>query len=116
MICTHLNVRNNLVGPTNVAKARSVSAKCNVSDNNDTNNVDIEQIVGDNDPFHCITPSVTEALFNAEMPLQEDHFQHIVNRCSYFTSSLLSSSHLSIENHCNQLNVFAGHNPLVSIN
>ena len=60
-----------LVGPSNVAKARtlpvnermlynikddaqSVSAKSNVSDNNDTNNVDIEQIVGANDPFFVL--------------------------------------------------------------
>ena len=77
-----------LIAPSNVAKARSlpvsermlynikdntqsVSAKC---DNNDTNNEDIEQIVGGNYPIFCITPSVTKALFNAEMPLQEDHF------------------------------------------
>ena len=80
-----------LIAPSNVAKARSlpvsegmlysikdntqsVSSKCDISDNNDTNNEDIEQIVGGNYPILCIIPSVTKALFNAEMPLQEDHF------------------------------------------
>ena len=80
-----------LIAPSNVAKARSlpvsegmlysikdntqsVSAKCDICDNNDTNNVDIEQIVGGNYPILCITPSVTKGLFNAEMPLQEDYF------------------------------------------
>ena len=64
-----------------------MSAKCDISDNNDTNNEDIEQIVKGNYPILCITPSVTKALFNAEMPLQEDHFQFkinvLINRRSY---------------------------------
>ena len=96
--------------------ARSVLAKCKVSDDSDTKKVGIEQIVGANDPFLCIAPSVTKALFNAELPLQEDHHQHIKNRCSYFTSSLLPSSYVSVKERCSQLSVFAGRNPLVSIN
>ena len=96
--------------------ARSVLAKCNVSDDKDTKSVAIEQIVGHYDPFLCIAPSVTKALFSAELPLREDHLQHIVNSCSYLSSSLLSSSHMSVEERCSQLSVFAGRNPLVSIN
>ena len=56
--------------------ARSVLAKCDVSDDNNTNNVDIKQIVGVHDLFLCIAPSVTKVLFNIEMALQEDHCQH----------------------------------------
>ena len=93
--------------------ARSVLAKCKVSDDSHTKKVGIEQIVGTNDPFICIAPSVTKKLFNTELPLQEDHRQHIKNRCSYFTSSLLSSSDMSVKEHCSQLSVFAGRNPLV---
>ena len=97
--------------------ARSVLEKCKVSDDSHTKNVDIKQIVGANDPFLCIAPLVTKALFNTEMPLKEDYRQHIVNRCSsYFSSSHLSSSHMSIKERCSQLSVFAGRNPLVSIN
>ena len=122
-----------LIAPSDVAKARnllvkertlynikdvarSVLAKCNVSDDNDTKSVGIEGIVGHYDPFLCIVPSVTKVLFSTELPLQEDHRQHIVNNCSYLSSSLLSSSHMSVEECCSQLSVFAGRNPLVSIN
>ena len=122
-----------LIAPSDVAKARSffasertlykiskvarsVLAKCKVSDDSHTKNTGIEQIVGANDPFFCIAPSVTKALFSAELPLQKDHLQHIVDRCSYFTSSHLSSTHISIKERCSQLSVFAGRNPLVSIN
>ena len=96
--------------------ARSVLEKCNVKDDNCTKEVGIEQIVGVHDPFFCIAPSVTKALFSAKRPFRDDHLQHIVNRCSYFSSSLLSSSHMSVEERCSQLSVFAGRNPLVSIN
>ena len=95
--------------------ARSVLAKCKVSDATDTKKVAIEQIVGAHDPFLRIAPSVTKALFSDKLPLQEDHLQHILNRCSYFTSSLLSSSRMSVKERCSQLSVFAGRNPLVSI-
>ena len=97
--------------------ARSVLEKGKVNDDSHTKNVDIKQIVGANDPFLCIAPLVTKALFNTERPLKEDYRQHIVNRCSsYFSSSHLSSSHTSIKERCSQLSVFAGRNPLVSIN
>ena len=95
--------------------ARSVLTKGNVRDDKDTKRIGIEQIVGAHDPFLCIAPSVTKALFSAELPLQEDHLQHIVNRCSFFSSSLLSLSHMSVKEHCSQVSVFAGRNPLVSI-
>ena len=122
-----------LIAPSDVAKARSllvnertlyhisdvahsVLKKCKVTDDSNTKKVDIEQIVGTDDPFFCIAPSVTKVLFSAELPLRVDHLQHIVNRCSYFSSSILSSSHTSVKEHCSKLSVFAGRNPLVSIN
>ena len=95
--------------------ARSVLTKGNVRDDSDTKMVSVEQIVGVHDPFLCIAPSVTKALFSAKSSLQEDHLQHIVNRCSYFSSSPLLSSQKSVKEHCSQLSVFAGRNPLVCI-
>ena len=76
--------------------ARSVLAKCKVSDDSNTKMVGIEQIVGVNDPFFCIAPSVTKALFSAELPLKKEHLKHIVNRCFYFyTLILIIKSHVS---------------------
>ena len=95
--------------------ARSVLTKGKVRDDSDTKRMDVVQIVGVDDPFFRIAPSVTKALFSAELPLQEDHLQHIVNRCSYFLPSLLSLSHMSVKECFNQVSVFAGRNPLVSI-
>ena len=94
--------------------ARSVLTKGNVRDDRNTKRVSIKEIVGVHDPFLCIAPSVTKVLFSAKLSLQEDHLQHIVNRCSYFSSSPLSS-HMSVKERCSQLSVFAGRNPLVSI-
>ena len=91
--------------------ARSVLTKCNVSDNKNAM-VGIEQIVGAHDPFLCIAPSITKALFSAKLPLPDHQFQHIVNKCSYFSSSL---SPMSIKKRCCQFSVFGGRNPLVSI-
>ena len=97
--------------------ARSVLTKGNVTEDNDNDpkTVGVEEIVGAHDPFLCIAPSVTKALFSAKSSLQEDHLQHIVNRCSYFSSSPLLSSQKSVKECCSQLSVFAGRNPLVSI-
>ena len=97
--------------------ARSVLTKGNVTEDkdNDPETVGVEEIVGAHDPFLCIAPSVTKALFSAKSSLQEDHLQHIVNRCSYFSSSPLLSSQKSVKERCSQLSVFAGRNPLVSI-
>ena len=95
--------------------ARSVLTKGIVKDGNSTKKVRVEEIMGVHDPFICIAPSVTKALFSAESSLREDHLQHIVKRCSYYSSSLLSSSHMSVKEHCSQLSMFAGRNPLVSI-
>ena len=95
--------------------ARSVLAKGNVTDDGDNKTINIEEIVGSHDPFLCIAPSVTKALFSAELSLREDHLQHIVERCSFFSSSPLLLSHMSVKERCSQLSVFAGRNPLVSI-
>ena len=92
--------------------ARSVLTKGDVRDDNDTETVGVEKIVGVYDPFLRIAPSVTKALFSAKQSLREDHLQHIMNRCSYFSFSL---SNTSVNERCSQLSVFAGRNPLVSI-
>ena len=89
--------------------ARSVLTKGKVRDDTKTKRIDVEQIVGAHDPFYCIPPSVTRALFNTKLPLQDHHFQHIVERCPF---SFLRSD---LKEHCSQLSVFAGRNPLVSI-
>ena len=60
--------------------ARSVLTKGNVRDNKDTETVGVEEIVGVHDPFLCIVPSVTKALFGAKLSLQGNYLQHIVNR------------------------------------
>ena len=115
-----------LIAPSDVAKARSllviectlynikdiarsVLTKCIVSENNNTKKVAIKQIVGAHDPFLCIAPSITKALFSA---LPDDQLQHIVNKCSYFSPSI---NPMLIKERCCQFSVFAGRNPLVSI-
>ena len=95
--------------------ARSVLTKGNVRDDSNTKKVRIEEIIGVYDPFLCIAPSVTKALFSAELSLREDHLQHIVERCSFFSSSPLLLSDMSVKERCSQVSVFAGRNPLVSI-
>ena len=121
-----------LIAPSDVAKARrllvsestlyniktiarSVLTKCNVSDDKYTKKVDIKQVVGAHDPFLCIAPLVTKALFDDELPLQDHHLRHIVEKCSYFSSSLVSFNRMLIKERCSQLSVFAGRNPLVCI-
>ena len=95
--------------------ARSVFTKGIVRDDNNTKKVRVKEIVGLHDPFLCIAPSVTKALFSAELALREDHVQHIIERCSFFSSSPLLLSHMSVKERCSQLSVFAGRNPLVSM-
>ena len=107
------NSKQTLYNLSNVA--RSVLTKRKVSDDEGNNTVDIEQIVGARDPFLCIAPLVTKALFNDELPLRDDHLKHIVERCSYFSSLLVSFNRMLVKKHCSQLSVFAGRNPLVSI-
>ena len=110
-----------LIAPSDVAKARSlvkkctlyhisdvaqsVLAKCNVSDANNAKEIGIEQIVGVDDPFFCIAPSVTKALFSAKLPLRDDHLKHILNRCSCFSFILLFSSQKPVKERCNLLTI-----------
>ena len=79
--------------------------------------VDVKEIVGNNDPYLHIAPLVTKALFNtsnAELPVQEDYFQHIHDVCSDKFLSSVEYTHISIREHCNRLSVFAGRNFFVS--
>ena len=73
--------------------ARSVLTKGKVRDDSETKRVGIEQIVGVHDPFLCITPSVTKALFSAE--LSHSDLQHIVNKCSFVVITFIIKSHVS---------------------
>ena len=92
--------------------ARSVLTKGNVRDDRNTKRVGVEQIVGVHDPFLCIAPSVTKALFSDKLSLQGDYLQHIEKSCPSFSFLL---SHISVKERLSQLSVFAGRNPLVSI-
>ena len=83
----------------------------------ETNNVHIEDIVGDKDPFLRIAPLVTKALFdpsNAELRVQEDDLQHIEYMCGVSFLSSVECTYDSIREHCSQFSIFAGRNPLVS--
>ena len=93
--------------------ARSVLTKGNVTDDRETKTINIEEIVGAYEPFLCIVPSVTKALFSAE--LSHSDLQHIKEKCSFFSSSPLLLSYMSVKERCSQVSVFAGRNPLVSI-
>ena len=83
----------------------------------ETNNVHIEDIVGNKDPFLRIAPLVTKALFdpsNAELRVQEDDLQHIEYMCGVSFLSSVECTYASIREHCSQFSIFAGRNPLVS--
>ena len=78
---------------------------------------DVKEIVGNRDPFLCIAPLVTKALFNtrnAELPVQDDYLQHILDVCGDIFLSSVECTHVAIKEHCSCLSVFAGRNPLVS--
>ena len=80
-------------------------------------NVHIEDIVGCTDPFLQIAPLVIKALFdpsNAELPVQQDYLRHIEDMCGISFLSSVECTYASIREHCSQLSIFAGRNPLVS--
>ena len=106
------NCEEDLIAPSYVAKARSLFvrertlynikdiarsmlAKCNIAVNKGRKTMNIDQIVGLHDPFLCIAPSVTRALFSASLPLHHNYLQHIMERCSFFL--IFTKSHVSKE-------------------
>ena len=77
-------------------------------------------VVGEKEPYLCIAPIVTKALFtdtNKDLPLPDHFVQHIHEVCGEIMFLYPSSNftHLSVREHLNKFSIFAGRNPLVSL-
>ena len=77
-------------------------------------------VVGEKEPYLCIAPLVTKALFtdiNKDLPLPDHYVQHIYEVCPEIMFLYPSSdyTHLSVREHLNTFSIFAGRNPLVSL-
>ena len=99
--------------------AKGVLARENVSS---TNNeiVNVQLVVGKKEPYLCIVPLLTKALFtdsNKDLQLPDHYVQHIREVCSEIMSSYPSSdfTYFAVREHLNQYSIFAGRNPLVSL-
>ena len=82
--------------------------------------VPVHLVVGEKEPYLCIAPLVTKALFtdtNKDLLLPDHYVQHIEEVCREIMSLYPSSdfTHLSLREHFNQFSIFAGRNPLVSL-
>ena len=82
--------------------------------------VAVQLVVGEKEPYLCLAPLVTKALFtdtNKDLPLPDHYIQHIEEVCGEIMSLYPSSdfAHLSVREHLNKFSIFAGHNPLVSL-
>ena len=82
--------------------------------------VPVHLVVGEKEPYLCIAPLVTKALFtdtNKDLPLPVHYVQRIKEVCkeimTYYPSS--DFTHLSVREHLNKFSIFAGRNPLVSL-
>ena len=83
-------------------------------------NVAVQLVVGEKEPYLSIAPLVTKALFtdsNKDLPLPDHYLQHIHEVCGEIMSLYPSSNftHLSVREHLNKFSIFAGRNPLVSL-
>ena len=82
--------------------------------------VPVHLVVGEKEPYLCIAPLVTKALFtdtNKDLPLP-DHYVHRIKEVCKKIMTLYPSSdftHLSVREHLNKFSIFAGRNPLVSL-
>ena len=81
--------------------------------------VAVRLVVGEKEPYLCLAPLVTKALFtdtNKDLPLPDHYVQHIEEVCGEIMSLYPSSdfTHISVREHLNKFSVFAGRNPLVS--
>ena len=99
--------------------ARGVLVKGTATSSNDER-VDVKFVVGEKEPYLCIVPLVTKALFtdnNKDLPLPDHYVQHIHEVCKEIMSLYPSSdfTHLSVREHLNKFSIFAGGNPLVSL-
>ena len=98
----------------NVARAVLTNGKVKSTSNKQS---DVKIVVGDQDPFLCIAPLVTQALFNssnAELLVQDDYLQHIKESCPDSSMLSVECTYIFIREHCSQLSIFAGRNPLVN--
>ena len=82
--------------------------------------VAVHLVVGEKEPYLCLAPLVTKALFtdtNKDLPLPDHYVRHIEEVCGEIMSLYPSSdfTHLSVREHLNKFSIFAGHNPLVSL-
>ena len=82
--------------------------------------VPVHLVVGEKEPYLCIAPLVTKALFtdtNKDLPLSDHYVQCIKEVCGEIMSLYPSSdfTHLSVREHLNKFSIFAGRNPLVSL-
>ena len=80
----------------------------------------VQLVVGEKEPYLCLAPLVTKALFtdnNKDLPLPDHYVQHIEEVCKDIMSLYPSSNftHLSVKEHLNKFSIFAGRNPLVSL-
>ena len=90
--------------------ARSVLAKGRVVKSTNNKRSDVKIVVGNQDPFLCIVPSVTQALFdsnNTELPVQTSYLQHIKESCSPSIISSAECTHISIRELCGQFSIFS---------
>ena len=82
--------------------------------------VPVHLVVGEKEPYLCIAPLVTKALFtdtNKDLPLPDHYVQRIKEVCKEIMTLYPSSdfTHLSVREHLNKFSIFAGRNPLVSL-
>ena len=99
--------------------ARAVILRGHVRDSNRLLDeaIDVTAIVSENEPFLCIDPQVTIALFDdgkRDLRLPDSNIQHIQETCGHPFSLPADLTHHSIREHLNTFSVFAGRNPLVS--
>ena len=82
--------------------------------------VAVHLVVGKKEPYLCIAPLVTKALFtdtNKDLPLPDHYVRHIEDICGEIMSLYPSSdfTHHSVREHLSKFSIFAGRNPLVSL-
>ena len=99
--------------------AKGVVTRKNVTSSTDES-VAVKSVVGKKEPYLCLAPLVTKALFtdsNKDLPLPDHYLQHKEELCGeiMFLYPLLDFTHLSVREHLNKFSIFAGRNPLVSL-
>ena len=99
--------------------AKGVLVKGTATSTNDQH-VSIQLVVGEKEPYLCIAPLVTKALFsdtNKDLPLPDHYVQHINEVCGEIMPFYPPSdyTHLYVREYLNTFSVFAGCNPLVSL-